>query len=79
VARNHNTTQETLERLSNDDSIAIREMVAMNHNTSHTTLDKMSNTFRFNDYLGHVYIIQNPNTTKYTKTHIRYQRYLNLL
>ncbi len=43
VAKNENTSAETLDRLSKDENLIVREYVARNKNTSAETLDRMQN------------------------------------
>jgi hypothetical protein len=69
VAQNPNTSVEVLERLANDEDYCVRFNVVYNHNTQPEVLEKLAN----DNYFGAAY---NPNTPKYIKTYLKYQRYL---
>ena len=63
LARNSNTSKETLEKLSNDENNSVRCDVANNPNTSIEVLEKLSND---EDYSVRCDVANNPNTSKET-------------
>ena len=74
VAKNPNTSPETLALLANDEAYNVRSYVAYNPNTSSETLERLAN----DDYYGiHVAVTKNPNTPQYIKDYLKIKEFLN--
>jgi hypothetical protein len=77
VARNHNTSQETLEVLSTDSDWIVRLGAAENPNTPTHVLDKLTKD-KPASIIRDV-VIRNPNTLNYLVKYMGFYNYLELL
>ena len=74
LAKNPNTTPETLERLADDENWWVRYRVAYNPNTSPETLERLAND---EDYCVRSSVANNPNTPQYIKDYLKIKKFLN--
>jgi hypothetical protein len=74
LARNPNTSAETLARLANDDDDSVRRGVAINPNTPPETLERLANDEKWS---VRYYVTRNPNTPQYIRQYIKITEFLN--
>ncbi len=74
LARNPNTSPESLERLANDEDSCVRYWIARNPNTLPETLDRLANDY---DWVVRHGVVRNPNTPQYIKDYFKIKKFLN--